>query len=64
MASISASEWDKKREQVNISKEDMNLLVMNFLSTEVRFPPCWPRLVAGALEDRCPGQGTAGTTGA
>lgn len=33
---ITKEEWEKKLAAVKIRKEDMNLLVMNFLVTEVR----------------------------
>ena len=33
---ISDEEWQSKRDQVNVSKEHLNMLVLNFLQTEVR----------------------------
>jgi hypothetical protein len=34
--SISSKEWEQRCESVEISSHDLNMLVMNFLATEVR----------------------------
>jgi hypothetical protein len=31
-------QWEQKMQQVRVSKQDMNGLIMNFLVTEVSFP--------------------------
>lgn len=37
---ITPEQWDQRLNQVSVSKEDMNRLVMDFLVTEVRWWPC------------------------
>jgi hypothetical protein len=38
---LSRTEWENRRKETNISKEHLDLLVMNFLVTEVLFTCCF-----------------------
>jgi hypothetical protein len=42
---ISAEDWQRRLKEVQIRKEDMNRVVMNFLVTEVGAPCSWPGAV-------------------
>ena len=53
--SVSKQEWEKKMSNVRLKKEDMNVLIMNFLVTEVRLAHARASIVAapGRLRQCC-----------